>query len=115
MAWSRIIFPNGSSLDLEGIPGVDLSGMAGLHDLVDEHYTRIFGSALLFSLFGALGQLSQPQQSTANGALTNQKIIAASIGQEFSQTGAQLAQKNINQFQEYITRELMELFSFTTF
>ena len=96
MAWSRIIFPNGSSLDLEGMPGVDLSGMAGLHDLVDEHYTRIFGSALLFSLFGALGQLSQPQQSTTNGALTNQQIIAASIGQEFSQTGAQLAQKNIN-------------------
>ncbi len=96
MAWSRIIFPNGSSLDLEGMPGVDLSGMAGLHDLVDEHYVRIFGSALLFSLFGALGQLSQPQQSTTNGALTNQQIIAASIGQEFSQTGAQLAQKNIN-------------------
>lgn len=96
IAWSRIIFPNGQSINLEGMPGVDLSGMAGLHDLVDNHYVRIFGSALLISLFGAGGQLSQPQQNTTNGALSTQQIIAASIGQQFSQTGAQLIQKNLN-------------------
>ncbi len=94
IAWSRLIYPNGDSFDLEGQPGVDLMGMAGLHDLVDNHYVRIFGSALMFSLFGALGQLSQPQQ--ANGILTNQQIIYGAIGQQMSQTGAQLVEKNIN-------------------
>ncbi|PIR10230.1 MAG: hypothetical protein COV52_09735 [Gammaproteobacteria bacterium CG11_big_fil_rev_8_21_14_0_20_46_22] len=94
IAWSRLIYPDGDSFDLEGQPGVDLMGMAGLHDLVDNHYTRIFGSALMFSMFGALGQLSQPQQ--ANGILTNQQIIYGAIGQQMSQTGAQLVEKNIN-------------------
>ena len=94
IAWTRLIYPNGDSFDLEGQPGVDLMGMAGLHDLVDNHYVRIFGSALMFSMFGALGQLSQPQQ--ANGILTNQQIIYGAIGQQMSQTGAQLVEKNIN-------------------
>ncbi len=94
IAWTRLIYPNGDSFDLEGQPGVDLMGMAGLHDLVDNHYVRIFGSALMFSLFGALGQLSQPQQ--ANGTLTNQQIIYGAIGQQMSQTGAQWVEKNIN-------------------
>jgi type IV secretory pathway VirB10-like protein len=94
MAWSRLIFPNGDSFDLEGQPGADLAGMAGLHDLVNNHYVRIFGSALMFSLFGALGQLSQPQQ--ANNVLSSQAIIYGAVGQQMSQTGAQLVEKNIN-------------------
>jgi type IV secretion system protein VirB10 len=95
IAWSRLTFPNGDSFDLEGMPGADLMGMAGLHDLVDNHYIRIFGSALAFSLFGAAGQLSQPQQQT-NGVLTNEQIIYGAIGQQLTQTGAQLTEKNIN-------------------
>lgn len=95
MAWSRLIFPNGDSFDLEGMPGVDLAGMSGLHDLVDNHYFRIFGSALMFSLFGAAGQLSQPKNQNQN-VLTNQQIVWGAVGQQLSQTGAQLVQKNIN-------------------
>lgn len=94
IAWSRLIFPNGESFDLEGEPGVDLVGMAGLHDLTNNHYTRIFGSALLFSAFGAAGQLSQPQ--TATGQLTVQEMVYAAVGQQMTQTGSQLAEKNMN-------------------
>ncbi len=94
IVWSRLIFPSGNSFDLQGQPGVDLMGMSGLYDQVDNHYTKIFGSALMFSVFGALGQLSQPQQ--ANGVLTNQQIIYGAIGQQMSQTGAQLVEKNMN-------------------
>ena len=95
IAWSRLIYPNGDSFDLEGMPGADLYGMSGLHDKVDNHYFRIFGSALMFSMFGALGQLSQPQQS-ATGLLTNQQIIAGAIGQQLTDTGAKLVEKNLN-------------------
>lgn len=94
IAWSRLIFPNGGSFDLEGQPGVDLVGMAGLHDLVNNHYAKIFGSALLFSAFGAADQLSQPQ--TSSDQLTMQQIMYAAMGQQMSQTGAQLIQKNMN-------------------
>ena len=94
MAWSRLIFPNGDSFDLEGQRGVDLAGMAGLHDLVNNHYVRIFGSALAFSVFGALGQLSQPKQDT--NTLTNQQIVYAAVGQQLNQISAQMIEKNMN-------------------
>lgn len=94
IVWQRLIFPNSYSFDLEGMLGADLAGMAGLHDLVDNHYLKLFGSALMFSLFGAAGQLSQPR--TAANELTTQQIIYAAIGQQMNQTGAQLAAKNMN-------------------
>ena len=95
IVWNRLIFPNGTSFDLEGQPGVDLMGQAGLHDLVNNHYTRIFGSALAFSIFGALGQLSQPQQA-ANSYPTNSQIIYGAIGQNLTEAGIQLTEKNMN-------------------
>ncbi|MDF1761036.1 MAG: TrbI/VirB10 family protein [Coxiellaceae bacterium] len=94
IVWSRIVLPNGSSFDLHGMPGVDLAGMAGLKDQVNNHYMRVFGSALMFSVFGALGQLSQPQSN--NNQLSNQQLIYGAIGQQLSQTATQMVAKNMN-------------------
>ena len=116
IAWSRLIFPNGESFDLQGQPGADLAGMSGLSDKVNNHYSRIFGSALLFSIFGAAGQLSQPQQT--NDILSNQQIIYGAIGQQLSQVAAKMIQKNLNiqptlqirpgtQFNVLLTRDMI--------
>lgn len=94
IVWSRLVFPDASSFDLQGMPGADLTGMAGLHDQVDKHYFRIFGSALMFSVFGAAGQLSQPQSN--NNQLSSQQIIYGAIGQQMGQTASQLVAKNMN-------------------
>lgn len=94
IVWSRLIFPDSSSFDLQRMPGADLVGVAGLSDQVDNHYFRIFSSALMFSLFGAAGQLSQPQSS--NSQLTSQQIIYGTIGQQMGQTATQLVAKNMN-------------------
>lgn len=96
IVWTRVIFPNNQYINLEGMPGADLSGFAGLHDQVDNHYFRIYGSALLMSLFSAGMQLSQPNNNTSNGAPTNQQIIAGAMGQQLGQTSTELIQKNIN-------------------
>jgi len=95
IAWNRLIFPDGDSFDLEGQPGADLAGMAGLHDQVNNHYLRIFGSSLAFSIFGALGQLSQPKQA-ANSYPSNSQIIYGAIGQSLTQTGIEMTEKNMN-------------------
>ncbi len=94
-AWRRIIYPDGSSLSLDNMPGSDMGGYAGFKDQVNNHYARIFGNALLLSVFSAGIQLSQPQAS--NGENTNSsQIIAASIGQQMGQLGMQMAQRNMN-------------------
>ena len=48
----------------------------------------------MFSLFGTVGQLSQPR-NTSN-QLTTQQILYSAIGQHMSQTAMQLMAKNIN-------------------
>lgn len=95
VVWRRIIFPDGSSLSLDNMPGADISGYAGLNDQVDNHYMRIFGSALLVSTLSAGIQLSQPQAK--NGDIySSSQIIAGSLGQQMGQVGMQMAQRNMN-------------------
>ena len=94
IAWNRLLFPDGTSFNLDGMPGADLKGLAGLHDQVNNHYFRIFGSTLMMSLFGALGQLSQPKNNS--NQMTSSQLIYGAIGQQMSQTSIQLLAKNMN-------------------
>lgn len=95
IAWRRIIFPNGSTVALQGMPGTDALGRAGFQDQVDNHYGRIFGSAFLVSLLGAGAQLAQPQ----NGGLLNtpsaEQQAAANLANEMNHVGAHLLNKNL--------------------
>ena len=41
VVWDRVIYPDGSSLDLSGMIGQDAHGFSGFRDKVDRHYTRL--------------------------------------------------------------------------
>lgn len=96
VAWNRLIYPNGETIALQGMPGTNGIGEAGFHDLVDNHYWRIFGSAILISLIGAGAQLSQPQQSSAFQNPTPGQTAAAAMAQEMDSVGTNLLNKNLN-------------------
>lgn len=95
IVFTRLIFPNGSSMPLENQPGADLRGFAGLSGTVNNHLLKIFGHALMFSIFSAAGQLSQPSTDNQGGP-TDQQIIFAAIGQQFTQTASQMIAKDMN-------------------
>ena len=61
VAWQRIIYPDNSALDIGAMPGADGEGESGFHDLVDNHFLRLFGSALLMSAITAGITYSQDQ------------------------------------------------------
>ncbi len=96
IVWQRVIFPNGQSLKILGMPGADVSGYAGFKDQVNNHYTRIFGSAIMMSLISAGAQLSQPQQSNLNNQPSINQMMAQNLGISLSQTADQLLRKNLN-------------------
>jgi type IV secretion system protein TrbI len=94
VAWTRIIYPDASSVDLGKMPGTDQAGLAGMHDQVNTHFWKMFSSALMLSVLSAGVQISQGGQSpTANG-LDAQQSIAAGLGQQFGQLGQELARRN---------------------
>lgn len=94
-AWQRIIYPDGSSISLDKMPGADQGGYAGFDDQVNNHYLKIFGAGAMLSIFSAGIQLSQPQASNGEN-YSSQQTIAGALGQQMGQIGMQMAQRNMN-------------------
>jgi type IV secretion system protein VirB10 len=94
--WNRIIFPDGSSLQLGAFEGDDGQGATGYRDQVDSHWARLFSGALLTSLFAMGVELSQGQNSSV---LQNQSVsqqAGAAVGQQVGQLGVEVTRRNLN-------------------
>ena len=96
VSWSRIIYPDGSSVDLDGMMGLDSHGNAGLRDKVDHHYRRLIGFSVLTSIFTAAFEISQRSSQSALTYPTPAQTAGSAVGQELSQTGAQITRRNLN-------------------
>lgn len=96
VVWKRIIFPNGQSINLQEMPGMDSSGYSGFNDDVNNHYKKMFGAVLLMSVLSAGAQLSQPQNSNNPfSAPTVGQTIAQSLGTNLANTATMVTSKNI--------------------
>jgi len=96
VAWQRVIFPDGSSIDLGGMAGQDAQGNAGLRDTVDHHYKQLFGFAVLTSMFDAALAVTQSRQQSILVAPNAGQETEGAVGREVSQLGAQITRKNLN-------------------
>ncbi|MES9966151.1 MAG: TrbI/VirB10 family protein [Sedimenticola sp.] len=92
VAWNRLVFPDASAVELGNMPGNDISGYAGLADDVDNHYVRIFGSALLTSLISAGYAISTADEDKSDDEITVQNEVARSM----SKATDQILKKNLN-------------------
>lgn len=98
IAWQRIVFPDGKAMDIGAMPGSDSAGYAGFKDKVNNHYLRIFGSALFMSGVTAGATLSQPQSNFQNFGQRQSagSALSEALGQQLGQATAMLVQKNLN-------------------
>ena len=96
VAWQRVIFPDGSSIDLGGMAGQDAQGNAGLRDTVDHHYKQLFGFAVLTSMFDAALAVTQSRQQSVLVYPSPIQETESAAGREVSQLGTQIARKNLN-------------------
>ena len=98
IAWNRIIFPDGSSVTLGAMPGADPAGYAGFQDQVDNHYLRIFGSAIMMSFIsGGMGYaVDQAAGNSGGDSTTMQDEMVSALAAQLGQTTLQLLQKNLN-------------------
>lgn len=52
VVWTRLIFPDGHSIDLDRMIGTDAAGQSGLTDRVNNHTGKLLMAGLLSTLFG---------------------------------------------------------------
>ncbi|MGL4209462.1 MAG: TrbI/VirB10 family protein [Candidatus Adiutrix sp.] len=100
VAWNRIIFPDGSSVTLGAMPGADMAGYAGFNDQVNNHYLRIFGSAIMMSMIvGGMAYAADQASNNNNNNNNNtsfQDEMMAALAAQVGQTTMQMIQKNLN-------------------
>lgn len=99
IAWQRIVFPDGKAMDIGAMPGSDSAGYGGFKDKVNNHYLRIFGSALFMSAVTAGATLSQPQSNfdtNGNQRQSAGSALSEALGQQLGQATAMMIQKNLN-------------------
>lgn len=121
VAWNRVVFPDGSAVTLGAMPGSDQSGYAGYSDKVDNHYFRIFGSAVLMSMISGgtaytMDSLDNSNSDSDNPTLQNE--MGSALAAQLGQATLQLLQKNLNikptleirpgyQFNVIVTKDLV--------
>lgn len=96
IAWQRVVFPDGKALDIGAMPGADSAGYAGFTDQVNNHYARIFGSAVMLSLIGAGAEVGSPQTSTLGETTSLSQALSQQLAQQLGSTATQMIQKNLS-------------------
>jgi type IV secretion system protein VirB10 len=67
LVWNRLIFTNGTTLNISGSPGIDQAGYSGLSGKVNEHWGTMFKTALFASVFVAGAEIIYDRDSSGNG------------------------------------------------
>lgn len=96
VAWQRIVFPDGKALDIGAMQGADGVGYAGFKDKVNNHYLRIFGSAILMSGITASITLSQPEDESSSDKERVNDAFSEALGEQLGQVTIEMIRKNMN-------------------
>jgi len=96
VAWSRIIYPDASSVDLDGMEGLDAHGNAGLREKVDRHYKRLIGMTALSSIFSAGFGLSQYRQQSVLSYPSPGEMASSALSEDLANSANQLTRKNVS-------------------
>jgi len=91
LVWRRIVFPDGSSIEIDNLPATDAAGYAGLEDEVDFHTWRLIKGVALATLLGVGTELS-----LGPGESDLVRAIRQSTQQNVNQAGQRITQKNLD-------------------
>lgn len=107
--WQRIIFPDGQSLFLDNMQGIDLTGKVGFRDKTNKHSSELIKGIVLSSLLAAAS-------SMATGNNSRDDSFSASAGRGASEAivelGGKITQKNLDR---QPTIEIRQGFQFNIF
>ena len=90
VVWTRLILPNGDSIQLDNLPGSDGQGFAGLKDKVDKHTWQFIKGAALSSLLSIGSELASDDGDRLTRALQNAGQDTANIA------GQRIIDRNLN-------------------
>ena len=89
--WQRLILPNGKSIELANMQGVDLSGRVGMTGKVNNHFGTLLKGVVLSSIAGAAGGVVTSDSS--NAAVRN---ASTGAGEQIVRIGDRYAERALS-------------------
>jgi type IV secretory pathway VirB10-like protein len=100
VVWNRIIFPNGTSIDLDGMVGTDPTGESGVQDQVNRHIWGLVGAiaaATLLNFGPSLAlEATEPSQSNSGSTTNVYTDPAQNLGNSVNNIGQEIVSKELN-------------------
>ena len=90
VVWQRLIFPDGKSIGLDNMQGVDLSGKAGITGEIDNHFGTLLKGVVLSSIMGSAGAIVTDRKNDWRGA------AAEGAGEQIVNIGNTFAEKSLS-------------------
>lgn len=90
LVWSRIIMPDGASIRIDLLAGVDARGYAGLEDTVDYHSRKLLQGVVLSTLLGVGTELASDDEGDIARALRRSAQTGA------DQAGQDIVRRNLD-------------------
>ena len=82
VVWNRLVFPDGTTLNIAGTPGIDQGGSSGLRGRVNEHWDQMIKAALLASAFVVGAEVLYPSEDNNSTWGNNDKKSPGEIASE---------------------------------
>lgn len=101
MVFHRMIQPDGFSVDLDAVPGLDQQGATGVQDKVDNHWVSIFGTSVALGLISGFSLYQTPGALTAGGIDQYREGVSQSLGQSSNR----ILEQKLNQMPTIVIRE----------
>ena len=94
LVWRRLIFPNGNSIVLDGMPGTDQTGMAGLKDGVDYHLDKLATATALTTAIAYAGNLARNPQT--GNAYSSGDVVGDTVAQQANRVGERIIDRQLD-------------------
>jgi type IV secretion system protein VirB10 len=90
LVWDRLVFPDGSSVELGKMPATDASGYSGLRDRVDGHGWEVVKGVVLASLLGVGTEIA------GDGGEPLERAVREALQENGSRAGEQIVGRGLD-------------------
>jgi type IV secretory pathway VirB10-like protein len=91
LVWNRLVFPNGWSINLEGMQGADPSGTSGVRDRTDNHLDRLAGAIGLAAIISVVANESEDDDDQSFS-----RSVGDAAAQEAARSGGRIVDRELS-------------------
>lgn len=118
VVFHRLIMPDGYSVDLDQAPGLNQIGETALHDQVNNHYFKIFGTSIAVGAIAGLASIGTTNNAATGLPASSTDAYRQGVTSSLSQSSLRILDKFLNilptitireghRVRVYLTQDLM--------